>query len=144
MNKMALPSGHRIRIYSPGGLRPNAHHYISMPYRLNLMNKLNQPYTAARMNYAIFMAIFGYRSRRISHFSPHFLITIKNGIPADQRNRNDCSMIWMRPVEENSLALLHVPYSKFRFHLPGKKKASCTWTLKMENCCCRNDWNCYL
>ena len=34
---------------------------------------------------------FGYTSRRISHSSPHFLITMKNGIHVDQRNRNDCS-----------------------------------------------------
>ena len=33
----------------------------------------------------------GYKSRRISLSSPHFLITIKNGIHVDQRNRNDCS-----------------------------------------------------
>ena len=100
-----------------------------------------QPYTVARMNYTIFMAIrtarskspcnpntsrisrmairsirihyvpsstvrtkltvrepeqsekmsFGYKSRRISHSSSHFLITLKNGIHVDQRNRNDCS-----------------------------------------------------
>ena len=60
---------------------------------------------------------FGYESRRISHSSPQFLITMKNSIQDDHRNRNDCSM--MRLVEENSLAL--VPFSKFRFHLPGKK-----------------------
>ena len=34
--------------------------------------------------------LFGYKSRRISHSSPHFLITMKNGIHVDQRNRNDC------------------------------------------------------
>ena len=65
---------------------------------------------------------FGYNSRRISHSScssTHFLITMKNGIEVDQRNWNDCRMIWMRLSEENSLAL--VPFSKFRFHLPGKK-----------------------
>ena len=34
---------------------------------------------------------FVYKSRRISHSSPHFLITMKNGIHVDQRNRNNCS-----------------------------------------------------
>ena len=34
---------------------------------------------------------FAYKSRRISHSSLHFLITMKNSIQADQRNRNDCS-----------------------------------------------------
>ena len=34
---------------------------------------------------------FGYKSRQISHSSPHFLITLKNDIHVDQRNRNDCS-----------------------------------------------------
>ena len=34
---------------------------------------------------------FRYKICRISHFSPHFLITMKNGIHVDQRNRNDCS-----------------------------------------------------
>ena len=34
---------------------------------------------------------FEYKSRRISHSSPHFPITMKNGIHVDQRNQNDCS-----------------------------------------------------
>ena len=44
---------------------------------------------------------FRYKGRRISHSSPHFLNTMKNGIHVDQRDRNDCS----RHVQQQPLKL---------------------------------------
>ena len=49
---------------------------------------------------------FGYKSRRISHSSPHFLITMKNGIHVDQSNRNDCSRHGASSICSSSL-LIH-------------------------------------
>ena len=58
--------------------------YITYPPVPSVQKVLLEPEQSEKMP-------FGYKSRRISHSSPHFLITMKNSIHVDQRNRNDCS-----------------------------------------------------
>ena len=95
--------------------------YINLPYLAYAFTMFTyQPYTVARMNYTILMAIrtlrsnkrtirtravsvewryvryeaitqFVYKCRRISQSSSYFLITMKSGLQIDQRNRNDGS-----------------------------------------------------